>query len=149
MAAGLRVDISDQKANNVDIWIESTTGAGNSRFTFDPAEEVVGVWSRDGSMVAYRAAIGQGLGIYLKRATGLEREKEIIVIPHVDDGRSCSQFLVLWTISKFYAPADSVRQPPGIAASCWRRADPLFEQQSQRDEWANFSRWKMGGLCLR
>ncbi len=75
------LDISDQKANNVDIWIESTTGAGNSRFTFDPAEEVVGVWSRDGSMVAYRAAIGQGLGIYLKRATGLEREKDVIVIP--------------------------------------------------------------------
>ena len=28
------VDISDPKANNVDIWIESTTGAANSRFTF-------------------------------------------------------------------------------------------------------------------
>ncbi len=43
------VDISDQKANNVDIWIESTTGAGNSRFTFDPSEEVAAVWSRDGN----------------------------------------------------------------------------------------------------
>jgi hypothetical protein len=40
--ARVAVDISDQKANNVDIWIESTTGAGNSRFTFDPAEEAVG-----------------------------------------------------------------------------------------------------------
>ena len=37
------VDISDQKANNVDIWLESVNGAANSRFTFDPAEEVVGV----------------------------------------------------------------------------------------------------------
>jgi len=45
--ARVAVDISDQKANNVDIWIESTTGAGNSRFTFDPAEEAVGVWSRN------------------------------------------------------------------------------------------------------
>jgi eukaryotic-like serine/threonine-protein kinase len=75
------VDISDQKANNVDIWIESTTGAGNSRFTFDPAEEVVGVWSRDGTMVAYRAAVGNGLTIFLKPATGLEREKSILTIP--------------------------------------------------------------------
>src|ERR1019366_6579169 len=50
----IALDISDQKANNVDIWIESTSGAGNSRFTFDPAEEVVGVWSRDGRIVAYR-----------------------------------------------------------------------------------------------
>jgi len=38
------VDISDQKANNVDIWIESTKGYVNSRFTFEPAEEVAAVW---------------------------------------------------------------------------------------------------------
>jgi hypothetical protein len=48
------VDISDEKANNVDLWIESTSGAGAARFTFDPSEEVVGVWSRDGSTIAYR-----------------------------------------------------------------------------------------------
>jgi eukaryotic-like serine/threonine-protein kinase len=77
----IAVDISDEKANNVDIWIESTTGAGNSRFTFDPAEEVVGVWSRDGSMVAYRAAVANGLDLFLKRANGLEREKAILSTP--------------------------------------------------------------------
>jgi hypothetical protein len=49
------------KANNVDIWIESTTGAGNSRFTFDRSEQVVGVWSGDGSMLAYRATIAGGI----------------------------------------------------------------------------------------
>jgi roadblock/LC7 domain-containing protein len=75
------VDISDQKANNVDIWIESTTGAGNSRFTFDPAEEVVGVWSRDGSMVAYRSD-ADGSILYLKRAAGPERERKRFTIPH-------------------------------------------------------------------
>jgi len=74
------VDISDQKANNVDIWIESTTGAGNSRFTFDPAEEAVGVWSRDGSMVAYRTD-ADGASLYLKPATGLERERKRFTIP--------------------------------------------------------------------
>ena len=76
------VDISDQKANNVDIWIESTSGAGNSRFTFDPAEEVAGVWSRDGSMVVYRGGIADDIVLFLKRATGLEREKEIFIVPH-------------------------------------------------------------------
>ena len=75
------VDISDEKANNVDIWVESTTGAGNSRFTFDPSEEVNGVWSRDGTMVAYRSAIGGGISLYLKKATGLEREKERYAVP--------------------------------------------------------------------
>src|ERR1700690_420926 len=71
------VDISDQKANNVDIWLENVSGAGSSRFTFDPAEEVVGVWSRDGSRLAYRTAGGgNGIaGLLVKAASGLEREK--------------------------------------------------------------------------
>jgi Tol biopolymer transport system component len=68
------LDISDQKANNVDIWIESTTGASNARFTFDPTEEVTPIWSRDGSTIAYRSA-RQGPGLYVKPATGLEGEK--------------------------------------------------------------------------
>ncbi len=75
------VDITDPKANNVDIWIESTTGAGNSRFTFDPSEEVVGVWSRDGSMLAYRIAAADGTALYLKSTTGLEREKKRFTTP--------------------------------------------------------------------
>jgi Tol biopolymer transport system component len=74
------VDISDSKANNVDIWIESTTGASNSRFTFDPAEEAVGTWSRDGATVAYRSD-ANGASLYLKPATGLERERERFTIP--------------------------------------------------------------------
>ncbi len=77
----LAVDISDEKANNVDIWIESTTGAGNSRFTFDPAEEVVGVWSRDGSILAYRFAAAGGSSLILKPATGLQPEKTRFTIP--------------------------------------------------------------------
>jgi Tol biopolymer transport system component len=75
------VDISDEKANNVDVWIESTTGVGNSRFTFDPAEEVVAVWSRDGSMIAYRNAAGAGPTLFLKPATGLERERNRFTLP--------------------------------------------------------------------
>ena len=70
------VDISDEKANNVDIWIVSTTAAGNSRFTFDPSEEVAGVWSRSGSTLAYRRGDAEGTSLYLKPATGLEREKK-------------------------------------------------------------------------
>jgi Tol biopolymer transport system component len=77
----LVVDISDQKANNVDIWLESATGAGNARFTFDPSEEVTAVWSRDGSIIAYRMADAGGASLYLKRATGLEREKRRYVTP--------------------------------------------------------------------
>jgi Tol biopolymer transport system component/predicted Ser/Thr protein kinase len=75
---GTRValDIPDQKANNVDVWIESTTGSGSSRFTFDPSEEVVGVWSRDGNTLAYRGAVVEGTTLFLKAASGLQRERK-------------------------------------------------------------------------
>ena len=70
------LDVTDQKANNVDIWIESTAAAGNTRFTFDPSEEVAPVWSRDGKIVVYRRADVDGTSLYLKPATGLEPEKK-------------------------------------------------------------------------
>jgi serine/threonine protein kinase len=81
------VDLSDQKANNVDIWLESVAGSSNSRFTFDPAEEVVGVWSRDGKTLAYRSAGGSlGYGAVLLKATsGLEPEHIILRIPSDGD----------------------------------------------------------------
>jgi Tol biopolymer transport system component len=81
------VDISDPKANNVDIWMEGVSAAANSRFTFDPAEEVVGVWSHDGKTLAYRSAGGNVAagGVMLKPANGLERERQIIQIPGADD----------------------------------------------------------------
>jgi Tol biopolymer transport system component len=75
------VDITDQKANNVDVWLENTAGSGSSRFTFDPSEEVVGVWSRDGSTLAYRTALIDGTTLFLKAASGLQREKKRFTIP--------------------------------------------------------------------
>jgi eukaryotic-like serine/threonine-protein kinase len=76
------LDVTDPKANNVDIWIESTTGAGNSRFTFDPSEEVTPVWSRDGSMLVYRMADLGGTSLYLKPSNGLERGKKRFTRPN-------------------------------------------------------------------
>jgi eukaryotic-like serine/threonine-protein kinase len=79
------VDISDEKANNVDVWLESVNGTGNSRFTFEPTEDVVGVWSRDGSMLAYRGSPSAGITLFLKKATGLEREKVRFSFTGLDD----------------------------------------------------------------
>ena len=84
----LAVDISDEKASNVDVWLQNASGGGSSRFTFDPAEEVVGVWSRDGKTVAYRSAggtVGQGSYLFAKAANGLERERQIIKFDTTDD----------------------------------------------------------------
>jgi hypothetical protein len=79
------VDISDQKANNVDVWLLGLAEAGNSRFTFDPTEEVAAVWTRDGSALVYRGVPFTGLALFLKRASGLEREKMIVEVSGADD----------------------------------------------------------------
>ena len=79
------VDITDTKANNVDIWQLSTNGASNARFTFDPAEETDGVWSRDGSLIAYRGVVADGSTIDCKPASGLEREKQLSRGATIDD----------------------------------------------------------------
>jgi serine/threonine protein kinase/Tol biopolymer transport system component len=95
------LDISDEKANNIDIWIVNTNAPGSSRFTFNPAEEVVGVWSRDGKTIAYRVNITGGSNLELKPATGLEPEKGILQTPISDDiiPNSWSPFdrQILWT----------------------------------------------------
>ena len=51
----LAIDIADAKANNVNIWLSDLNRGTNSRFTFDTSEDVGGVWSRDGTLIAYRS----------------------------------------------------------------------------------------------
>jgi dipeptidyl aminopeptidase/acylaminoacyl peptidase len=72
------VDISDLKANNVDVWLLSTKGAGNTRFTFDPVEEVAGVFSRDGNRVAYRTLVNDGLTLFSKASNGAQNGKPLL-----------------------------------------------------------------------
>lgn len=64
------VDVTDVKANNVDVWIKDLRHNTDSRFTFDPAEDVGGIWSRDGTTIAYRSNQAQQT-LFAKQAQGL------------------------------------------------------------------------------
>jgi len=79
------VDIADLKANNVDLWLQSTNGGGNTRFTFDPAEEVDGLWSPEGNLIAYRIAQEEGVSILAKPASGMEREAVLLKEDSIND----------------------------------------------------------------
>ena len=70
------VDITDLQTENVDVWIESLKGGGHARFTFDPAEEVIGTWSRDGKTIAFRSVSNRAT-LMLKPASGLLRETPV------------------------------------------------------------------------
>jgi eukaryotic-like serine/threonine-protein kinase len=73
------VDITDERASNVDVWIESLEGGSNSRFTFDPSEEVLGIWSRDGKTIVYRDA-ASGAVLRAKSATGREKARPVLTV---------------------------------------------------------------------
>ncbi len=75
------VDITDLKANNLDIWIGDIKRGTNARFTFDPSEETTAVWSRDGSRIAYRSNSGPS-NVVIKRADGLEPERRLLRAGH-------------------------------------------------------------------
>jgi len=77
----LAIDMSDPQSKGVNIWIENASGPGSSRFTFDRSEEVAGVWSRDGRTIAYRSQGADGVGLFLKSATGLEHERNRLSFP--------------------------------------------------------------------
>jgi Tol biopolymer transport system component len=79
------VDISDEKANNIDLWFINSSLSTRSRFTFNPEEEEAGVWSRDGTRLAYRAGVSYGTALFLKPASGLEREHRLLLSPLGDD----------------------------------------------------------------
>ncbi len=71
------VDRTDLKARNVDIWIHDLKRGTASRFTFDPAEDVSGAWSRDGRTIAYRSAAGS-VTVDVKKFQGTEPEKVVL-----------------------------------------------------------------------
>jgi eukaryotic-like serine/threonine-protein kinase len=74
------VDVADARANNVNVWMSDLKTGTSSRFTFGPSEDVTGVWSRDGSSVAYRSILATAVHIFSKQARGLEPAKSIIQV---------------------------------------------------------------------
>jgi len=74
----LVVDVADNKANDINIWMSDLKRDTYSRFTFDTSEDVGGVWSRDGSLIAYRSLQSSDTNVFLKQAQGLQPPRSII-----------------------------------------------------------------------
>jgi serine/threonine protein kinase len=79
------LDISDRKANAVEVWLERVDGSANSRFTFDASEDVVPLWSHDGKTITYRKNAGAGPFLVLKKVSGLEQENDLLEVSNTDD----------------------------------------------------------------
>jgi Tol biopolymer transport system component len=79
------LDISDQRANAVEIWIERVDGSASSRFTFDGSEDVAPVWSHDGRTIVYRKNSALGTYLVVKKASGLEPDHNLLLTGNIDD----------------------------------------------------------------
>jgi len=78
------VDITDVRANNVNIWLSDLNHANNSRFTFGPSEDVAGIWSRDGTLVAFRSILTVYAHIFSKQTQGLQPAKSLFEVTQDD-----------------------------------------------------------------
>ena len=74
------VDIADSKANNVNIWLGDLNRGTSSRFTYDNSEDVGGVWSRDGSLIAYRSLQVNDTNVFVKQSQGLQAARSIFSV---------------------------------------------------------------------
>jgi eukaryotic-like serine/threonine-protein kinase len=99
-------DITDLKADNLDVWIQDLVKGTSTRFTFDPAEETSGVWSRDGQTIAYRDVRG-GSGVNLKKANGLEPEKSLVKLGVATDVAAIGNTNGYDLIPNSWSPDDS------------------------------------------
>ena len=69
-----------RNAKNIDVWIYDLPHNASTRFTFDPAEETTGVWSRDGKVIAYRSAAKDEI-LRLKNSNGFEADRGLAAPP--------------------------------------------------------------------
>jgi len=69
------VAVFDRQANNRDLWIYELAGNRRSRFTFDPADELEGVWSPDGSQIVFGSRRRGHYDLYRKQSSGAGAEE--------------------------------------------------------------------------
>jgi eukaryotic-like serine/threonine-protein kinase len=77
-------DVTDEKANNVDIWLFGVKTGLASRFTFNPSEEVSAAWSRKDDRIAFRSDVDPA-AVETKKTQGFEKEKTVHAYNGADD----------------------------------------------------------------
>ena len=73
----LAVGVRDPKTAKRDIWLIDLARGVNSRFTFDPADDLNPVWSKDGSRVLFTSDRRGQRDIFQKKVNAAEEEELI------------------------------------------------------------------------
>ncbi|KAA3632146.1 MAG: hypothetical protein DWP97_11635 [Calditrichaeota bacterium] len=89
------VTMNDLSISNIDLWIRDINRGIKTRFTFDSAFDAGGLWSPDGSHIAFRSDRDKKIGIYIKSVSGVEEAR--LVFTHDKD-----IWLDDWTNDRMY-----------------------------------------------
>jgi serine/threonine protein kinase/Tol biopolymer transport system component len=71
------VDKSDMSSLNTDVWTIDLQRGNAKRLTFDPAFDVVPIWSPDGSRLVFASNRQLNVDLYLKASDGAQEEQSI------------------------------------------------------------------------
>ncbi len=93
------VTVSDSQTGAGDIWIYDLERGVRSRFTFDPSEDIFGVWSPDGKQIYWASTRVADYDIFVKNVDGADSDREVLVGEVVQIPSSISpdgRYLVYW-----------------------------------------------------
>src|SRR5262245_28516856 len=119
----LAVGVRDPKTKTRDIWLFDLARGAKSRFTFDPADDLNPVWSKDGSRIFFTSDRKGRRDIYQKKVNAAEDEELVYASPemkNVEDLSPDGRLLIYNTnpggnnatkIDLWLAPLEGERNP--------------------------------------
>src|ERR1051325_505675 len=74
----MAMDSPDPQAKTNEIWILDLNRGLSTRFTFDRADDILPIWSPDGSRIIFSSDRGGSNSLYIKNSSGTESEQEFL-----------------------------------------------------------------------
>jgi Tol biopolymer transport system component len=107
-----RAAVSMLSGTNRDIWIYDIARAVRTRFTFDPAAELVPIWSPDGARILFASNRTGNFDLYQKTTGGTGAEEPLLVRPE-------PQVSYSWSPDGRFVLFETRGRPGGSGTDIW------------------------------